>query len=412
MRIFAILLAGFAVALATAQTGASNGQLTFPSAGERRAWVATAVGESAPAQPIIGQEATLEVPLQGVGTRDQVFVWDVTTGNIAVRAASRVGAGWAVSPRDDQFLAEVAVRVESAGQAVASARVRLTVAGRTRETLLSPRQAGEVVFFGVPPGPARVDVAYSTDSGTKSAPTVLVDLKLKRPEARPQLVVALPEGAETVAPSVAAAERPPEAAPVPGPAAVPVRTNPIGMVIMYLVTLAAAIAAGYYGLKWMQRNPQQLEAGLTKLGVKVPDPDTMDSGAAPLTAPPPPAPPQPILLDNAAPTPLAAGIVTSVASAGGALTGSPRIVRDSGGTTDLPEGETLVGREVPGPLSLAAEDTLSRRHAALIRAGDTVTVRDLGSTNGTFVNGIKVDEAVLRSGDAVQFGAVRFRYEG
>jgi pSer/pThr/pTyr-binding forkhead associated (FHA) protein len=38
---------------------------------------------------------------------------------------------------------------------------------------------------------------------------------------------------------------------------------------------------------------------------------------------------------------------------------------------------------------------------------------DHGSTNGTFVNGAKVSgEAFLRPGDEVQFGAIRFRYEG
>jgi pSer/pThr/pTyr-binding forkhead associated (FHA) protein len=37
----------------------------------------------------------------------------------------------------------------------------------------------------------------------------------------------------------------------------------------------------------------------------------------------------------------------------------------------------------------------------------------MGSTNGTFVNGAQVQgDTTLRNGDAVQFGAVRFRYEG
>ena len=79
----------------------------------------------------------------------------------------------------------------------------------------------------------------------------------------------------------------------------------------------------------------------------------------------------------------------------------------------LPEGETVVGRDVGLGLSLVGETTVSRRHAQLVKSGDSVVVRDLGSTNGTYVNGAKIgSEATLRPGDAVQFGSVRFRYEG
>ena len=48
--------------------------------------------------------------------------------------------------------------------------------------------------------------------------------------------------------------------------------------------------------------------------------------------------------------------------------------------------------------------TVSRKHAGLSFADGVVTLRDVGSLNGTYVNGIRVDEAVLRHGDAVQVG--------
>lgn len=48
--------------------------------------------------------------------------------------------------------------------------------------------------------------------------------------------------------------------------------------------------------------------------------------------------------------------------------------------------------------------TVSRRHATLrVRAG-IVSVEDSGSLNGTYVNGVRVDEAPLGSGDMVQVG--------
>jgi pSer/pThr/pTyr-binding forkhead associated (FHA) protein len=48
--------------------------------------------------------------------------------------------------------------------------------------------------------------------------------------------------------------------------------------------------------------------------------------------------------------------------------------------------------------------TVSRHHANLERAGDEVSVADAGSLNGTYVNGVSVDRAILRTGDAVQIG--------
>lgn len=51
--------------------------------------------------------------------------------------------------------------------------------------------------------------------------------------------------------------------------------------------------------------------------------------------------------------------------------------------------------------------TVSRRHAEFHRDGNTFTVRDVGSLNGTYVNRERVEAAVLTSGDEVQIGKFR-----
>jgi FHA domain len=56
-----------------------------------------------------------------------------------------------------------------------------------------------------------------------------------------------------------------------------------------------------------------------------------------------------------------------------------------------------------------AEETVSRRHAELRLEDGVWHLRDLGSTNGTWVNGRRVREAEVRPGDEVRLGAVRFR---
>jgi len=79
----------------------------------------------------------------------------------------------------------------------------------------------------------------------------------------------------------------------------------------------------------------------------------------------------------------------------------------------VPEGELVVGRELGLGLSLVGESTVSRKHAVITRNGSQVLVKDCGSTNGTYVNGVQLQgEKQLQIGDNVQFGSVRFRYEG
>jgi hypothetical protein len=57
-----------------------------------------------------------------------------------------------------------------------------------------------------------------------------------------------------------------------------------------------------------------------------------------------------------------------------------------------------------------AEPSVSRRHAELRREGERWLLRDLGSRNGTRVNGVRLlDEAEVGPGDRVSFGDARFR---
>lgn len=68
----------------------------------------------------------------------------------------------------------------------------------------------------------------------------------------------------------------------------------------------------------------------------------------------------------------------------------------------------LIGRSSACQLVLA-DDTVSRRHAELRVEEDCWVLRDLGSSNGTWVNGRRVIEAEVRPGDVVQLGASALR---
>ena len=73
-----------------------------------------------------------------------------------------------------------------------------------------------------------------------------------------------------------------------------------------------------------------------------------------------------------------------------------------------PGAPQVVGRAMTSDIPVF-DPTISRRHAELAVEGDQVSVRDLGSSNGTFVNGNRVQEFRLASGDFVTFGKVRFQ---
>jgi len=68
---------------------------------------------------------------------------------------------------------------------------------------------------------------------------------------------------------------------------------------------------------------------------------------------------------------------------------------------------TVIGRREDCDLRIPLGD-ISRKHCRLIRDGDTIRVEDLGSSNGTFHNGQRVQEATLAAGDSVQVGPVVF----
>lgn len=56
------------------------------------------------------------------------------------------------------------------------------------------------------------------------------------------------------------------------------------------------------------------------------------------------------------------------------------------------------------------EESVSRSHCRLKRAGKAITIRDLGSTNGTYVNDRQADEIILRDGDLIKVGRTIFKF--
>jgi adenylate cyclase len=87
-----------------------------------------------------------------------------------------------------------------------------------------------------------------------------------------------------------------------------------------------------------------------------------------------------------------------------------RLVSFSGDQSfELPHGKSLVvGRGVSSDIAIY-DPTISRRHAELVVENDGVKVKDLGSSNGTCINGNRVKAGRLGLNDSVTFGKVLFQ---
>ncbi len=92
-----------------------------------------------------------------------------------------------------------------------------------------------------------------------------------------------------------------------------------------------------------------------------------------------------------------------------------------GATIELCHDKTLLGRASPQDgitpdIDLSAypgSESVSRRHAVIIRDGNTVVIEDLGSSNGTFVNGRKLSQGLqktLEDNDEICLGNLSFRF--
>jgi len=75
----------------------------------------------------------------------------------------------------------------------------------------------------------------------------------------------------------------------------------------------------------------------------------------------------------------------------------------------LQPGTIRLGRNADNDVQIEA-GTVSGTHCTITLNGDTVTVKDLGSTNGTFINGAPIQEAVLEAGQTLHLGGVEMAF--
>ncbi len=100
-------------------------------------------------------------------------------------------------------------------------------------------------------------------------------------------------------------------------------------------------------------------------------------------------------------------VVTGAAASGGAGTAFLRL---SDRSRREIHGRVIVGRDVAAGICID-ESSISRRHAELVETNEGWMITDLGSTNGTYLNGVAVSSAVLRPGDGIRLGGYELSFE-
>lgn len=110
-------------------------------------------------------------------------------------------------------------------------------------------------------------------------------------------------------------------------------------------------------------------------------------------------------------TVVAAGLIPATATTGKTAQLVIMVGTNQGQLYPL-KGHMTIGRGRDADITLVG-DGISRKHVAIECDGDTITLQDLGSTNGCFVNGDRVKRYVLQDGDRIQLGTktiLRFAY--
>src|SRR5882724_9881096 len=82
----------------------------------------------------------------------------------------------------------------------------------------------------------------------------------------------------------------------------------------------------------------------------------------------------------------------------------------TGRAHELKVDKTTIGRVDDNTFPIA-EPSVSSHHCEVVLRGSDVVIKDLNSTNGTYINGEKITESVLKPGQILRLGQIELRLE-
>jgi hypothetical protein len=359
------------------------------------------------------------VPAEWNGKGVLLEVIDNGKGKVAHLPVSTSGVT-PLTANDFTLVQTVLVPVQVRGKGgLTNATVTLTDSTKkyTRSWLLKPSDNGVAQFSNAPLGvPVTVTVSAGGDTPVSQTQTLPTD-----PAADgyrwPAITVDWQDAKALPAPAAPIVA--PAAATATAPASTPATPQSGGDALSGLVSMVVSLlflGGIAYGLLWAYRQGH-LKKLLDGLGIQTQPLVAAGPQGSPF-ARTERAPIQPITEGTADPLAGAAGFaavtpgVTPVASTG------PRLVATggtySGNIFPISEGAVDIGRDPMSPVALPQDTNASRRHATIQAMNGQYTVTDNGSSNGTYLNGVRINSQApqpLRPGDELQVGMTRFRFE-
>ncbi|MDQ2732467.1 MAG: FHA domain-containing protein [Armatimonadota bacterium] len=447
--------AGKDAAAATPANAGDTVKVQLPD-GQYLVWITQ--GGLSSMQTLVQTRSPVSLTCPGTGPV-KLWVIDPATDRLAV-VNSTPNSDVSVTTSSFTQAARVTVHLEDKDKKPLDfATVTLTAGGQPQTQQLTPMDGGVLSFSGVPLGPVEVKAARpdgsasdGTDiSKTENSDASSIDLPIQMTVAS-TLPVTSPSGptdetagagADPLASMTSGGSRRGQMGSSASGTAKQTAVTPSGvrhaappashraLYLMALLLLAILAVAGIWGA----RNPDRLRvlAGpwLDRLGIKFPggddpvpsahspahSPDTVLSASTcafcgtrkdPVTG-------------SCACTLVPAGVKASAGSSlsatapltAGSVAG-PRFITLDGPVTGQVfsvAAESSIGRDTTNTIALAEDTAVSRRHARVSPDAGQIEIIDEGSSNGTFVNGSRVDRQVLHPTDEILIGHSLFRFE-
>jgi hypothetical protein len=332
-----------------------------------------------------------------------------TTGKVAHLPVKTNGVT-ALTDADFTLVQTVMVPVQVEGKGgLTDAVVTLTSSdGKYKASwLLKAADKGVAQFTNVPMGVALTVTVKNDDdppiSQTQTLPT--------NPPAEgyhwPTITVTWPDAHSVPLPAAPSAPTTPPPGVTPTPPAPP-PSNPLGDIISTLIGLGVIGGIGY-GVVWAYRQGH-LRRFFEGIGMHIPEAQSQPD-VQPFKKPE--QPPLPPITEGTA-DPFASGVAGSPRGVGG----GPRLVGTmgvyAGQIFELQGPQVDIGRDSSNTVVLLQDSNVSRRHASIQNQGEQFVIVDNGSSNGTFVNGVRIPPLTphpLHPGDEIQVGMTRFRFE-
>ncbi|MDI6829171.1 MAG: FHA domain-containing protein [Armatimonadota bacterium] len=417
MRAIIFLMLVFSASAAFAVTA----PITVPSEGNYYYWFSytDAKGDTIQTTPrsFKDKKTTAELPLvKDAVPKCKLYVLDGKSGNeavIEIEAKKGEPLKFDLKPADFDTVRRVEITVLGAvtGRPAAACIVKLEDdRKKVQIQTIDPMANGVARFLDVASGTARITIKYGEDRISSQD----IDIPLDRDEAVAHIDVPIAGDIETLEAS-APTKTPEEAGEAPEtPRRIGNRLDWLTGFIGLLLFIG--IVYGAYVL--MRNRGARFQEILRKMGVEV-QPEQAPPSIGQAQPPSPPVDPTICPFCGGKKDPATGACACTVGTQAGTPTQSPasgpRLVVTQGSYMgsiyQISAGGTTIGRDESNDIAFAQDPTTSRRHAKIEVENGTFKIIDLGSSNGTFVNGVKVTDQVLCPGDEIQIGSNRLRFE-